>query len=139
MRVAIVGGTGTIGRELARELAQRGHEVRALSRHAPEHRVDLTTGEGLDAALAGCEVVVDASNQPPSGKGPSVLVEGSRRLLAAEAVAGVGHHVCVSIVGCDAVPLAYYRLKTEQERVVQDGPVPFTIVRVTQFHELIDL
>lgn len=134
MRIAIAGGTGTLGRYVTEQLRTRGHEVRVLSRSSSEHRIDLTTGEGLDAALAGCDVVVDASNS--ARKAASVLVEGSRRLLAAGRAAGVGHHVCVSIVGCDQVPLAYYRVKVAQERVVEAGPVPWSIVRATQFHEL---
>ena len=66
-----------------------------------------------------------------------VLVEGSRRLLGAEQQAGVGHHICISIVGCDRVPMGYYRVKTEQEQVVEQGPVSASIVRATQFHELV--
>ncbi|GAB3980756.1 NAD(P)H-binding protein [Actinoallomurus acanthiterrae] len=114
----------------------RGHDVRVLSRSAEQYRVDLTTGEGLDEALAGCEVVVDAANA--SKHAADTLVEGSRRLLAAEERAGVGHHVCVSIVGCDRVPMSYFQVKAEQERVVEGGRVPWTIVRATQFHELVD-
>jgi uncharacterized protein YbjT (DUF2867 family) len=137
MRIAVAGGTGTVGRRLVARLARDGHEVRALSRHAAEHPIDLTTGAGLDAALAGCEVVIDASNGPPSPKARAVLVEGSRRLLDAEQRAGVAHHVCVSIVGIEDVPLAYYRIKLEQERVVEAGGIPWTIVRSTQFHDLV--
>lgn len=136
MKIAIVGGTGTLGRHVTAELRGRGHEVRALSRHAPEYRVDLTTGAGLDAALSGCEVVVDASNNS-SRTAAATLVEGTRRLLAAGQQAGVAHHVCVSIVGCDRVPMGYYRVKTQQEDVVARAPVPWTIVRATQFHELV--
>jgi uncharacterized protein YbjT (DUF2867 family) len=133
MRIAIVGGKGTLGRHVTAELAGRGHEVRVLSRSG-EFRVDLTTGEGLPAALEGCAVVVDASN---ATKGAAqVLVDGSRRLLAAEAAAGVTHHVCISIVGCDLVPMGYYKVKTSQEHVVEQGQVPWSIVRATQFHEL---
>lgn len=138
MRIAIAGGTGTLGRHLAREIGSRGHEVRVLSRHAPQYRVDLTTGEGLGTALAGCDAVVDASNAPAGKRASKTLVEGSRRLLAAEEEAGVGHHVCVSIVGCDRVGKGYFRIKTAQERVVRDGTVPWSIVRATQFHELVD-
>jgi uncharacterized protein YbjT (DUF2867 family) len=136
MKIAIVGGTGTLGRQVTAELRGRGHEVRALSRHAPECQVDLTTGAGLDAALSGCEVVVDASNNS-SRTAAATLVEGTRRLLAAGQQAGVSHHVCVSIVGCDRMPVGYYRVKTEQEDVVARGPVPWTIVRATQFHEFV--
>jgi uncharacterized protein YbjT (DUF2867 family) len=135
MRIAIVGGTGTLGRHVAAELARRGHDARVLSRSGA-YPVDLTTGDGLSKALDGCAVVVDASNATSSKRARQVLVEGSGRLLAAEQEAGVGHHVCVSIVGCDQVPMGYYRIKTDQEHVVEHGPVPWTIVRATQFHEL---
>jgi uncharacterized protein YbjT (DUF2867 family) len=136
MTIAIVGGTGTLGRRVAAELEARGHQVRPLSRHTPEYRVDLATGDGLAPALAGCDVVVDASNSS-SGKPAGILVDGSRRLLEAEAAAGVAHHVCVSIVGCDQVPMGYYRAKADQERVVGEDAVPWSIVRSTQFHELV--
>ena len=137
MRIAVVGGTGTIGRRIVVALSRDGHEVRALSRRAPEHPVDLVTGAGLDDALQGCDVVVDASNGPPSGKGRAVLVDGCRRLLAAEARAGVRHHVCVSIVGIEHVPMGYYRAKLDQERVVDSAGLPWSIVRSTQFHDLL--
>ncbi len=133
MRIAIVGGNGTLGRPVTAELARGGHEVRVLSRRS-EFQVDLTTGAGLTAALAGCDAVVDASNAQKNAR--AVLVDGSRRLLAAAAAAGVAHHVCVSIVGCDQIPVGYYKVKTEQEKTVTDGPVPWTIVQATQFHEL---
>ena len=137
MTIAIVGGTGMLGRHVAAELSSRGHEVRVLSRHAPEHRVDLTTGEGLIPALKGCDAVVDASNNSSLRGAAATLVDGSRRLLQAEEAAGAGHHVCVSIVGCEQLPMGYYRAKVDQERVVEQGPVPWSIVRATQFHELI--
>lgn len=136
MKIAIIGGTGTLGRLVAAELGRRGHEVRVLSRSAPRYRVDLTTGEGLEPALAGCDVVVDASNNS-SKHAAQILVGGSWRLLAAERTAGVSHHVCVSIVGCEQVPMGYFRLKAEQEHVIEDGPVPWSIVRATQFHEYV--
>jgi uncharacterized protein YbjT (DUF2867 family) len=136
MRVAIIGGTGTLGRHVTSELAGRGHEVRVLSRSSHDFPVDLTSGEGLAPALAGCAVVVDASNAASPKRAGQVLVEGSRRLLAAERAAGVGHQVCVSIVGCERFSMGYYRVKTEQEHIVERGPVPWTIVKATQFHEL---
>src|SRR5215831_3916487 len=126
MTIAIVGGTGTLGRKVAAELESRGHKVRPLSRHAPEYRVDLATGDGLGPALAGCDVVVDASNSS-ARKPAGTLVDGSRRLLEAEAAADVKHHVCVSIVGCDQVPMSYFRVKADQERVVSQGAVPWSI------------
>jgi uncharacterized protein YbjT (DUF2867 family) len=137
MRIAVVGGTGNIGSRVATALTRDGHEVRVLSRKAPDYPIDLTTGEGLDSALEGCDVVVDASNGPASRKAHRVLVEGSRRLLKAEGKAGVGHHVLVSIVGIDDVPMIYYQVKLGQEYVVENGDVPWTIVRATQIHDLI--
>jgi uncharacterized protein YbjT (DUF2867 family) len=137
MRIGVLGGTGNIGRRVVAALARDGHELRALSRSAPQYAVNLATGAGLPAALEGCEVVVDASNGPSSGKARAVLVEGSRRLLALERRLGVAHHVCVSIVGIEEVPLPYYRVKVEQERIVKAGGVPWSIVRATQLHDLV--
>jgi uncharacterized protein YbjT (DUF2867 family) len=135
MRIAVVGGTGTLGRKVTDELDQRGHEVRVLSRSSPDFPVDLVSGQGLASALAGCGAVIDTSNTQRHAR--QVMVEGTARLLAAEQQTGVGHHVCISIVGCDRVPMGYYRVKVEQERVVERGSVPWTIVRATQFHELV--
>jgi uncharacterized protein YbjT (DUF2867 family) len=132
MRIAVVGATGAIGAEIVRLLAAGGHDVRALSRHTPEHPVDLVTGEGLAPALAECETVVDASNA--TSRYRDVLVTGTRNLLTAERRAGVRHHVHISIVGCDRVPGAYYEAKTEQDAVVRAGGVEYTVVRATQFH-----
>jgi uncharacterized protein YbjT (DUF2867 family) len=136
MRIAVAGGTGTLGRNVAGELRSRGHEVRVLSRRSPDYPVDLVTGDGLGRALAGCDVVVDASNDA-SRQAARTLVDGSRRLLAAEQAAGIGHHVGVSIVGCERVAMAYFRVKAEQEQVIEHGPVPWSLVRATQFHELV--
>jgi len=132
MQIAIVGGTGTVGAETARELTRRGHEVRVLSRHAPAFPVDLSTGEGLARALDGVDVVIDAANGSKK-----VLVAGTERLLRAEAEAGVQHHVGVSIVGIDRVGGPYYKLKLAQEAAIRAGGVPWTIVRATQFHTLV--
>jgi uncharacterized protein YbjT (DUF2867 family) len=143
MRAAVIGGTGSVGRLVAEELARRGDDVRVLSRSAPSdvvpgtthHPVDLTTGAGLDAALDGVDVVLDLANA--TKRPEELLVGGSRRAVEAGAAAGVAHHVLVSIVGCDRVPIGYYRVKTAQERVVADGPVPWSILRATQFHGLV--
>ncbi|MGO8956685.1 MAG: NAD(P)H-binding protein [Streptosporangiaceae bacterium] len=136
MRIAIVGGTGTLGRHVVSQFADRGHEVRVLSRSSPDFPVDIISGEGLARALDGCAVVVDASNAASAKRAALVLGEGSRRLLTAGQAAGVSHHVCVSIVGCERFSMGYYRVKTEQEHIVERGPVPWTIVKATQFHEL---
>lgn len=139
MRVAVVGATGTAGAPIADALEGAGHEVSRLSRRSQEHPVDLITGAGLADALAGCECVVDASNANSRGKAArEVLVDGNRRLLEAEARSGVAHHICLSIVGIERVPIAYYRVKLEQEAVVRQSPVPWSIVRATQFHQLLD-
>ena len=134
MRIAVAGGTGTIGRAVVRELEARGHDVAALSRSGPV-RVDLRDGSGLPEALAGCDVVVDAANGPPNKHAAGTLVEGTRRLLEAE---GGAHHVLVSIVGCDRTPTAYYRVKMNQEALVE-GAGDWSIVRATQLHDLLDL
>jgi len=136
MRIAIVGGAGTLGRHITTELAERGHDVRVLSRSSRQYPVDLVSGQGLAAALAGCAVVVDASNASAPRRAAQVLVEGSRQLLMAAQQAGVTHHVSISIVGCELVPMGYYRVKTEQAQVVSHGPMPWSIVAATQFHEL---
>jgi len=142
MRVAVVGGTGELGSRVAAELAARGDEVRAVSRTAPaagalpagvtHARADLTSGAGLRAALDGVEVVVEAANDRRRAR--EVLVDGTLRLLAAEADAGVRHHVAISIVGCDRVPHPYYKTKVAQEQALASGTVPWTLLRATQFH-----
>jgi uncharacterized protein YbjT (DUF2867 family) len=141
--VAVVGGTGTLGALVVAELIDRGAAVRVLSRNAAavptgaEHRrVDLTNGEGLAGALAGATVVIDAAN---SNRGAEqTLVAGTGRLLEAGAAAGAGHHLAISIVGIDLVPMSYYRHKLAQERAIETGPLPWTILRATQFHQLLD-
>lgn len=138
MRVAVAGATGAAGAPIVAELERHGHEVRALSRRSPTDPVDLLSGDGLEAALEGCEAVVDASNAGPMiGEARALLVDAGRRLLAAEGRAGVGHHVCLSIVGIDGFPLGYYRVKVEQEALVRSGPIPWSIVRATQFHSFV--
>ena len=135
MRVAVIGATGTVGRPTADRLEQRGHEVRRLGRQGGTHRVDLTTGDGLVAALDGVDAIVNASNGPASKRAAHVLVDGTDRIVHASSA----HHVCVSIVGIDALSRygAYYRVKLEQEQHVKAARVPFTIIRATQFHEFL--
>jgi uncharacterized protein YbjT (DUF2867 family) len=135
--VAVVGGTGTVGRHIVNCLRSRGEDPRVLSRRSAEHPVDLATGAGLAGALEGCDVVIDASNGPPRHP-EAVLADGCRRLVEAASGAGVSHLVCISIVGIDAVPMGYYRTKLAQEAIVTGGSVPWSIVRCTQFCELVD-
>jgi uncharacterized protein YbjT (DUF2867 family) len=143
MIVAVVGGTGTLGAPVVRDLLAKGATVRVLSRNAAgvpagaEHRrVDLTSGEGLAQALAGVDTVVDAANSTKAAE--DVLVAGTRRLLEAEAAARVTHHVAISIIGIDQVPVSYYRAKLAQEEAVLSGPVPFSLLRASQFPQLLD-
>ncbi|HLU57132.1 MAG TPA: SDR family oxidoreductase [Pseudonocardia sp.] len=135
MRIAVAGATGNIGALTIAALEAGGHEVVRIARSLG---VDLTTGEGLRSALAGVDAVVDATNAPPADEAETVAFFGAatRNLLAAEAEAGVRHHVLLSIVGIHRVPgNAHYAGKREQERLVEAGPVPWTIVPVTQFHD----
>jgi uncharacterized protein YbjT (DUF2867 family) len=146
MKVAVVGGTGVLGKLVVAELAARGDEVLALSRKPgrmmPEgvshQHIDLTTGDGLAEALAGVEVVVDVSDSSTPRRAAPVLVEGTKRLLRAGAEASARHYVGVSIVGCERVPMAYYKVKVEQEEAIAAGAIPWSLLRATQFHTLID-
>jgi uncharacterized protein YbjT (DUF2867 family) len=139
MLVAVVGATGSIGAPVGAALRARGREVRALSRRSPDYPVDLETGAGLEQALRGVDVVIDASNAGPNVRAAEkVLLEGGKRLLEAERAAGVSHHVCISIVGIERVPLGYYNVKVEQEALVRESGMPYSIVRATQFHQLLD-
>jgi uncharacterized protein YbjT (DUF2867 family) len=135
MRVAVAGGTGLSGRHLVEALARHGHEPVVIAR---SRGVDLLTGRGLDAALDGVDTVVDVSNIETLGrkKAEQFFSTAGRNLLAAGEKAGVRHHVTLSIVGIDKVPMGYYGAKLLQEKVVRTGPLPWTVVRATQFHEL---
>jgi uncharacterized protein YbjT (DUF2867 family) len=135
--IAVAGGTGTLGAPVVAELRARGHDVRSLSRRSKEFPVDLTTGSGLAEALGGCQVLVDASNNSSPRGAKRTLVDGTQRLLEAGRAEGLEHFVSISIVGCERAPMSYYKVKTEQERLVAAGPVPWSIVRATQFHELV--
>ncbi|MFF1809931.1 SDR family oxidoreductase [Streptomyces sp. NPDC058251] len=134
MRVAVAGGTGLVGRYVVDELVAAGQEPVVLAR---SRGVDLVTGAGLDAALAGVEAVVDVSNVTTTSakKSRAFFDSVSHHLLDAGARAGVRHHVALSIVGIDRVGLGYYQGKLRQEAVVQGGPTPWTVLRATQFHE----
>lgn len=134
MRVAVVGGTGLVGTHVVSALGTAGHEPVVLAR---SRGVDLTTGRGLDGALAGAEALVDVTNVVTlSGRRATAFFEAAgRHLTAAAARAGVRHLVTLSIVGCDRVPLGYYRAKLRQEEIALAGTVPVTVLRATQFHE----
>ena len=138
MKIVVIGGTGLIGSKLVKKLREMGQEVLPAS---PDSGVNTLTGEGLGAALAGAQVVVDVSNSP-SFEDDAVLeffTTSTRNVLAAEAAAGVGHHVAMSIVGADRLPdSGYLRAKVAQEEVARTGGVPFSIVRATQFFEFIE-
>jgi uncharacterized protein YbjT (DUF2867 family) len=134
MKIAVAGGTGTIGRYVVDAVSARGHEVVVLTRSTG---VDLTTGEGLDNALRGVDAVIDVSNKnaPTKKKAVEFFTTVTRQLQRAEQAAGVSHHVALSIVGVDGSALGYYQGKLAQERTLRAGVIPFTVLRATQFHE----
>ncbi|TDQ53274.1 SDR family oxidoreductase [Actinorugispora endophytica] len=138
MRFVVIGGSGLIGSQVVRALAGAGHEAVPVSKSTG---VDVVSGEGLAAALRGADVVVDVTNSP-SFEDDAVMEffrASTGNQLAAEAEAGVGHHVVLSIVGVDQVPgVGYYRAKAAQEDIVRGGRVPYSIVRATQFFEFVD-
>ncbi|MFD1147712.1 SDR family oxidoreductase [Saccharothrix hoggarensis] len=134
MKVAVAGGTGVAGRRVVEELMRTGHQEVVLSR---SWGVDLTTGEGLDAALTGCEAVIDVSSPSEWGREAAerFFTDVTGHLLDASARAGVGHLVVLSIVGADVVDVDHYFGKRRQEALVAAGPVPWTVLRATQFFE----
>jgi len=137
MKLVVIGGTGLIGSKLVARLREHGHDALAA---APATGVDTITGEGLAAALEGAEVVVDVSNSPSFEDGPVLefFRTSTGNLLAAEAAAGVGHHVAMSVVGCDRLPdSGYLRAKLVQERLIEQSGRPYSIVRSTQFFEFV--
>jgi len=137
MKIVIVGGTGLIGSKLVNLLRSEGHEVIPA---APSKGINSITGEGLAEALTRAQVVVDVTNAP-SWEDKAVLEffeTSTRNLLAGEAKTGVGHHVALSIVGCDRLPdSGYLRAKVAQEKLIKASPIPYTIVRATQFFEFV--
>ncbi|QMU72067.1 SDR family oxidoreductase [Streptacidiphilus sp. P02-A3a] len=137
MRFAVIGGTGRIGSRLVGVLNAAGHEAVP---HARSTGVDLLTGAGLAQALAGAEVVIDVSQSPTTDDSSRAFFQTTMdHLLAAAGAAGVGHVVLLSIVGVDQVPgLGYYRAKVHQENLLKAGPIPYSIVRATQFFEFVE-
>lgn len=137
MSIVIIGGSGLIGKKLAALLQQGGHRVTPAS---PSTGVDSVSGAGLAQALHGADVVVDVSNSPSFGDEAvmSFFQSSTRNLLKAEAEAGVRHHVALSVVGAERLPTSgYLRAKVAQEALIQAGPVPYTLVRATQFFEFL--
>src|SRR5487761_1377009 len=135
MKIVVIGGTGLIGSKTVPILRQGGHEVVAGS---PKSGVNSITGEGLKEAMAGARVVIDLANSP-SFEDRAVLefFEASgRNLLAAEAAAGVRHHVALSIVGTDRSDNGYFRAKVAQEKLIEASGIPYTIIRATQFQPI---
>jgi uncharacterized protein YbjT (DUF2867 family) len=136
MKIVVIGGTGLIGSKVVAKLKQKGHEVIAA---APNTGVNTITGKGLKKALAGAQVVIDLANSP-SFEDKAVLEffqTSGRNLLAAEAAAGVRHHVAVSIVGIDRSDNGYFRAKVAQEKLIGSSGIPYTIIRSTQFMEFL--
>ncbi|WP_165247327.1 SDR family oxidoreductase [Paludisphaera soli] len=137
MKIVVVGGSGLIGSKVVAGLRRLGHEVTAAS---PSSGVDAVTGEGLAEALAGARVVVDVANSP-SFEDAAVLAffeASGRNLAAAEAAAGVEHHVALSVVGTDRMlQSGYFRAKLAQEGSIKASGIPYTIVRATQFFEFV--
>jgi uncharacterized protein YbjT (DUF2867 family) len=138
MKIVVIGGSGLIGTKLVKLLRERGDEALPAS---PSSGVNSVTGEGLAEALAGAQVVVDVTNSP-SWEDKAVLEffeRSTRNLLAAEAAAGVGHHVALSVVGTERLlQSGFFRAKIEQERLIKASKIPYTIVRSTQFFEFVD-
>jgi uncharacterized protein YbjT (DUF2867 family) len=137
MKIVVIGGTGLIGSKTVAILRQGGHEVVAAS---PRSGINSVTGEGIKEAVAGAQVVIDLANSPSfDNKAVLEFFETSgRNLLAAEAAAGVAHHIALSIVGTDRTPEnGYFRAKVAQEKLIESSGIPYTIIRSTQFLEFL--
>lgn len=137
MKIVVIGGTGLIGSKVVEKLKQKGHEVIAA---APSTGVNTLTGEGLDAALEGAHVVVDVANSPSFEDKAAMdfFQTTGKNLIAAERAAGVGHHVALSVVGTERLQdSGYFRAKLAQETLIKNSPIPYTLVRATQFFEFI--
>jgi len=137
LKIVVIGGNGRIGSRVVKNLVAQGHEVVAAS---PSTGVNSITGEGLDEAMAGAEAVIDVANAPV-WEDQAVLAffeTSGKNLLAAEQKAGVKHHVALSVVGTERLlSSGYFRAKLAQEELIKASPVPYTIVRATQFFEFV--
>ncbi|NUP22044.1 MAG: NAD(P)H-binding protein [Streptomyces sp.] len=131
--ILVTGGTGTLGRLVTERLRADGHEVRVLSRHAQQYAVDLREGgPALDAAVAGVDTIVHCASSPGGGD-----EEAAGHLITAARKSGVRHLVYISIVGVDRVPFGYYKTKLAVERLVEESGLGWTVLRTTQFHDLL--
>jgi len=137
MKIAVIGGTGLIGSQVVKILNASGHEAVP---HSPSSGLDLVSGRGLPEALNGADVVINLTNSPAfDDTSPAFFQQTMDNLVTAADAAGVRHAVILSIVGADQVPgLVYYRAKVLQEDILKAGPVPYSIVRATQFFEFMD-
>jgi uncharacterized protein YbjT (DUF2867 family) len=137
MKIVVIGGTGLVGSKVVSNLRQKGHEVIAA---APNTGVNTITGEGLTEALAGAQIVIDVANSP-SFADEAVLnffKTAGHNLAAAERIAGVRHHIALSVVGTDRLPESgYLRAKFAQEELIRASGIPYTIIRSTQFFEFL--
>lgn len=137
MKIVVIGGTGLIGSRVVQKLKQKGHDAIAA---APNTGVDTVTGEGLADAFVGARVVVDVANSPSFEDRAAMdfFQAAGRNLVAAEVQAGVRHHVALSVVGTERLQdSGYFRAKLAQEKLIERSPIPYTIVRATQFFEFI--
>jgi len=138
MKIVVIGGSGLIGSKVVKRLRERGYEVVPAS---PNSGVNTLTGEGLAEVLEGASVVVDVSNSPSFDDAPVMefFNTSTGNLISYEAAAGVGHHVALSIVGCDGLPdSGYMRAKVVQEKLIKESSIPYSIVRATQFFEFVN-
>jgi uncharacterized protein YbjT (DUF2867 family) len=137
MKLVVIGGSGRVGSKIVDKLREHGHDAVPASLQSG---VNTITGEGLDDALAGADVVIDASNSP-SFEDDAVMEffkKSTTNLLAAEKREGVGHHVALSVVGTDKMSEGgYIRAKLAQEQLIKDGPIPYSLVHATQFFEFV--
>jgi uncharacterized protein YbjT (DUF2867 family) len=137
MKIVVIGGTGRIGSKVVARLRDQGHEVVAA---APATGVNILTGDGLGTAMAGARVVVDLANSPSFEDGAALdfFRTAGRNLLAAEADAGVSHHLALSVVGTEKLSASgYFRAKQAQEALIRDSGIPYTIIHSTQFYEFL--
>lgn len=142
MNVLVTGGTGTLGRHVVTELRQSGHRARIFSRNPRGHvdavQGDLRTGAGLDKATTGMDAIVHAATSARQSLVSRADIKATRRLVEIAREKGIKHFVYVSIVGIDGVPYPYYRTKLIAESIVKENRVPWSILRATQFHELME-